>query len=411
MNNTPWRSGNHIELLINGDEFFPRAFSAIDAAREEVLIETFIWRDDAAGRELHTRLIAAAERGVRVEVLVDGYGTDQLSPAFIAALAEAGVRLLAFDPRPKLLGVRTNLFRRLHRKLLVVDGQLGFVGGINFCADHYLDHGPMAKQDYAVQVSGPIASDLHQASLALMNAHGRPLAPLAPWLKRVPLQADSASARIQLAIRDNQRHRDDIEEQYLAAIDQAQERVVIANAYFFPSYRLLRALREAARRGVAVTLLLQGMPDMPLVRLCSRLLYNYLLRDGVNIREYTQRPLHGKVALIDQRWATVGSSNLDPLSLSLNLEANLFIDDAAFNARLAEHLDELLREHSKPITLERVLRGYWWRAPLIFLCFHFLRHFPAWIGLLPAHSPTLKPWPAANDQAAAGAGLPGEGRA
>lgn len=401
--NVQWHDGNLIELLINGDDFYPQVFAAIEAAREEVLIETFIWRDDTVGQQLRDVVVAAAERGVHVEVLVDGYGSDELPPAFLETLTHAGVKLLAFDPRARLLGVRTNLFRRLHRKLVVIDGHLGWVGGINFCADHLDEYGPMAKQDYAVQVRGSIVQSLRQASVRLMDETRRtPRTPLAV-AQQVPLEPDSHDARIALVLRDNHAHRDDIEEQYLAAIDAARERVMIANAYFFPSYRLLRALREAARRGVAVTLLLQGMPDMPLVRLCSRLLYNYLLRDGVVIREYTQRPLHGKVAVVDRHWSTVGSSNLDPLSLSLNLEANLLIDDHAFNQRLAAHLDGLVRQHSKAVTLQRVLRGYWWRAPLIFLCFHFLRHFPSWIGLLPAHSPKLRPWTAVGEP-------PNEGR-
>ncbi|MBA1288680.1 cardiolipin synthase ClsB [Pseudomonas japonica] len=395
-----WRSNNQIQLLINGEEFYPSVFQAIAQAREEVLIETFILRDDKVGLELQQVLTEAAARGVRIEVLVDGYGSADLSPSTLTALSEAGVRVLAFDPSKPMLGMRTNLFRRLHRKIVVVDGEIGFVGGINFCADHLGDFGPMAKQDYAVQVRGPIVADLHKASLALMDETSRVTRHHKPWLTdRVPLEPDSAHAKMLLSIRDNNNHTDDIETHYLSAIKAARERIIIANAYFFPGYRVLRELRNAARRGVEVTLILQGMPDMPLVRLCSRLLYNYLLRDGVVIREYTTRPLHGKVALVDHHWSTVGSSNLDPLSLSLNLEANLVIDDRSFNERLHSHLAQLAEEECKSITLQRVLRGYWWRAPLIFLSFHFLRHFPAWIGLLPAHSPRLKPWTTVTEAA------------
>ncbi|WP_263262528.1 cardiolipin synthase ClsB [Pseudomonas sp. RIT-PI-S] len=399
--NEQWRSDNQIQLLINGEEFYPSVFEAIAQAREEVLLETFILRDDQVGSQLQEVLAAAAGRGVRVEVLVDGYGSAELSADTLRALSEAGVRVLAFDPSKPMLGMRTNLFRRLHRKIVVVDGEIGFVGGINFCADHLGDFGPMAKQDYAVQVRGPIVADLHKATLELMDQTSQVDRQHKPWLtERVPLQADSAHAKILLSVRDNNRHTADIEAHYLNAIRGARERILIANAYFFPGYRLLRELRNAARRGVKVTLILQGMPDMPLVRLCSRLLYNYLLRDGVVIREYKTRPLHGKVALVDRHWSTVGSSNLDPLSLSLNLEANLVIDDPTFNAKLYDHLAELAQKECKSIPLQRVLRGYWWRAPLIFLSFHFLRHFPAWIGLLPAHSPRLKPWTTVNEETA-----------
>jgi len=139
-----------------------------------------------------------------------------------------------------------------------------------------------------------------------------------------------------------------------------------------------------------VTLILQGQPDMRWVRALSRLLYNYLLRDGVHIHEYCQRPLHGKVALVDDEWSTVGSSNLDPLSLSFNLEANLLIRDRAFNQHLYEHLTSLASDQCKAVTLERMIRGYWWRAPLIFIGFHLTRYFPRIAGWFPAHRQRLR---------------------
>jgi cardiolipin synthase len=298
-------------------------------------------------------------------------------------MVRAGVNIYVFDPSPRPFGVRLNLFRRLHRKIVVIDGECAFVGGINYSADHLSDFGEMAKQDYAVEVRGPIVADLHTASLQVLR-------PALRQPSRVrPVMHYAGHARARLAVRDNQRHSRDIEVQYLRAIRSADHRLVLANAYFFPGYRLLREIRNAARRGVAVSLILQGQPDMPWVLAFSRLLYNYLLRDGVMIYEYCERPLHGKVALVDHEWSTVGSSNLDPLSLALNLEANLIIRDPALNRHLGQHLLTLAAEHCQRISLERVVRGYWWRAPLIFLCFHFLRRFPAIAGWLPAHSPRL----------------------
>lgn len=193
-----------------------------------------------------------------------------------------------------------------------------------------------------------------------------------------------------LAVRDNIRHTRDIERHYLRAIHGAKKRLLIANAYFFPGYRLLRAMRRAARRGVKVTLILQGRPDMAWVSMCSRLLYGYLLKEGVEIHEYCQRPLHGKVALADDSWATIGSSNLDPLSLALNLEANLVIQDETFNHQLYEHLQSLAKSHCKPIDIKVAQNGYWWRIPLIFLSFHFLRSFPVIAGWFPSHEPNVQ---------------------
>lgn len=387
-----WYDGNDIKLLINGEEFFPAVFESIRNARHQVLLETFIIAEDQVGVELQQALIAAAQRGVQVEVMVDDYGTFDISAGFVTDMINAGVKVHVFDPQPRTLGMRTNLFRRLHRKIVVVDGALAYVGGINFSAEHIADFGEMAKQDYAVEVRGPIVNAIHRASAQLLRDAAvkkntvQALAQFTP-----PENPPVGDARMRIAVRDNNRHTADIERLYLHGIRQAKQRIVIANAYFFPGYRLLRALRNAARRGLEVTLILQGQPDMPWVSMCSRLLYSYLLKEGVVIHEYCKRPLHGKVALVDDKWATVGSSNLDPLSLAMNLEANLFIESRAFNQCLYEHLQVLGKSDCNPITLEKAKRGYWWRMPLITLSFHFLRYFPAIAGWLPAHSPKFKP--------------------
>lgn len=385
-----WREGNDVELLINGEAFFPSVFASIRAARKQVLLETFIFFEDKVGNELQQVLIEAANRGVEVQVMVDGYGAADLSNPFVAAMSSVGVKVHMFDPQPKLLGYRTNLFRRLHRKIVVVDGEVAFVGGLNFSAEHLGDFGPMAKQDYAVRVTGPIVLDVHRASLDLFrqNLEGGPPRRTLPAMQGLP--RFTGDARLCMAIRDNGLHRTDIERQYLQAIRSANYRLVIANAYFFPGYRLIRELRNASRRGVDVTLILQGQPDKPWVRTCAKLLYNYLLRDGVTIYEYCERPLHGKVALVDQEWATVGSSNLDPLSLSLNLEANLIIRHHAFNQQLHDHLKQLVADKCEQVSLDTLVRGSWWRAPLTVASFHFIRRFPAMAGLLPAHAPKMK---------------------
>ncbi|WP_434120419.1 cardiolipin synthase ClsB [Pseudomonas fortuita] len=382
--NRPWVDGNSVQLLINGEQYYPRVFEAMAQAREEILLETFIIFDDKVGQQLQQVLIDASQRGVRVEVAVDGYGTADLPTEFISAMTDAGVSFHAFDPQPRLVGMRTNLFRRLHRKIVVVDGERAFIGGINYSADHLGDFGAMAKQDYAVEVTGPVVAQVHAASKRLMSPVLQPPSAVRPVTE--PAGASSAV----LVERDNGLRSTDIETHYLQAFRGAKQRIVVANAYFFPGYRLMRELRNAARRGVDVRLILQGQPDMRWVRALSRLLYNYLLRDGVAIHEYCQRPLHGKVALVDDEWSTVGSSNLDPLSLSFNLEANLFIRDRAFNQQLNQHLQALASEQCKPVTLERMIRGYWWRAPLIFVCFHVIRHFPRIAGWFPAHRQRLR---------------------
>ncbi|MFC3607328.1 cardiolipin synthase ClsB [Stutzerimonas tarimensis] len=391
MNRT-WRDGNRLQLLENGEEFFPAVNEAIAQARTEVLLETFILFEDQVGNAVQQSLIAAAKRGVRVDITVDGYGSADLTPEFTRAMTEVGIRIHIFDPRKRLLGKRINLFRRLHRKIVVIDGEVAFLGGINHSADHLGDFGPEAKQDYAIRIEGPVVHDIHRFAL-------KTIAPPEPgrrwWQRRirgtVNGQAGPAKgeARAMFVTRDNDDHHTDIEQQYLEAIRSARSRLVIANAYFFPGYRVLREIRNAARRGVRVRLILQGQPDMPIAKFGARMLYNYLLRDGVEIHEYCRRPLHAKVALADYEWCTVGSSNLDPLSLSLNLESNLIILDRNFNETLHENLEALLQRDCRSITIERIIRGFWWRAPLAFIIFHFLRHFPRLAGMIPSRPPRV----------------------
>ncbi|RMP65333.1 hypothetical protein ALQ18_200044 [Pseudomonas marginalis pv. marginalis] len=394
-----WQAGNRIELLENGEAYFPAVFAAMREARREILLETFILFEDKVGHELQSILIEAAQRGVKVVASLDGFGCGELSPSFLGELAQAGVTVQMFDPASKTLGFRTNWFRRLHRKIVVVDAEVAFIGGINFSADHLGDFGPEAKQDYAVQVIGPAVADLHHFALA---QSGRQVRTRRGWRRRQqrpsPWSTEGDSGLVRLIYRDNVQHRDDIEEAYIHALSKAQRRAVIANAYFFPGYRLLREIRNAARRGVHVQLIMQGQPDVLLAKLAARMLYDYLLKDGVVIHEYCQRPLHGKVALVDDDWSTVGSSNLDPLSLSLNLEANVLIRDRAFNQQLYESLELLAKNHCKTMPENRKPRLWLWRLTVGFLVFHVMRHFPALTGWLPAHKPRLKPFEnSAND--------------
>lgn len=384
----PVRAGNRITLLENGEEYYPAVFGAIEAARREVLIETFILFDDKVGRELHDVLLRVARRGVQVDLLVDGFGSEELGPDYIEPLVEAGVRLRVFAPGSRWLGFRVNLLRRMHRKLVVVDGERAFVGGINYSADHLGDFGPQAKQDYAVEVRGPLVADIHRFMHKVI-AHDRREPGRQHEVHVQPALEHAGTAQALFVTRDNHRHRNDIERHYRLAIRAARREVLIANAYFFPGWRLLQELRRAARRGVRVRLVLQGEPDMPIVKTAAELLYEHLARAGVEIHEYCERPLHGKVAVVDDLWATVGSSNLDPLSLALNLEANVVVRDATFARTLRERVERLIEHHCKAVDLIDADAPSRWALLRTMVVFHFLRRFPAWAAALPPHEPVV----------------------
>ena len=411
--NSKWITGNAITLLENGEEFFPQVFERIRNAQREVIVETFILFEDKVGTQLHAVLVEAAQRGVQVDLTIDGFGSPDLSNDFTGQLCQAGVRIPVFEPGPRLLGWRMGWMRRMHRKIVVVDGQVAFVGGINYSADHLGDFGPEAKQDYSVEIRGPLVAEIHRFTHAALAEGLRHQQGKRQWWRwRKQLRATPAdlpregTAAAMFVVRDNGHHPDDIERHYRVAIRAAKKRVVIANAYFFPGYRLVRDLRRAARRGVDVSLILQGMPDMPIVKIAASMLYRHLVKAGVKVYEYCDRPLHGKVALADDEWATVGSSNLDPLSLALNLEANVIIRDAAFNHELHERLSKLMCDSCSRIGQKELGEPSFWDTLRGFAAFHAIRLYPSLPGLLPRHQPRLHP--ALHDELQPACAVPGK---
>lgn len=389
-----WTNGNDLSLLENGEELYPRILETIGEAREEIVLETFIWMEDGIGNKLLDALVAAAERGVEVRALVDGYGSPGFSAGFLERIRKAGIHLRSFDPRPTLFHVRTNILCRMHRKIVVIDRERAFVGGINFSDEHLRESGELSKQDYAIEVTGPLVRDIHRYCRYGAEVHsGPPWRRLRYWLRRFPRRMINPreGAQALFVYRDNDQHPTDIETIYRAGIRAARRRVVLANAYFFPGYRFVRDLRYAARRGVEVLLIMQGKPDRPISVWAASILYADLLAAGVRIFLYTERPLHAKVATIDDRWATVGSSNLDPLSLGLNLEANVFMLDEQFNRTLAENLESLMADACEELTAEDRPQKSWLRRLVLTGAYHFMRRMPTWGTHLPYHEQHVQP--------------------
>lgn len=389
-----WTTGNKLHLLENGEEYFPRLIEAIEKAQEEVVLETFLWFEDSVGSQLCDALVAAAKRGVHVAVLVDGYGSPGFSRGFLSRLTNSGVDVQSFDPRPTFFRIRTNILCRMHRKIVIIDASVAIIGGINFSEDHLRRYGPQSKQDYAVEVTGPVVNDIHQYCRFGHDVHsGSWRQRWRYWLRRFPREMinPTESAQALFAIRDNEEHPTDIETMYRAGIRNARDSIIIANAYFFPGYRFIRDLRAAVERGVDVVLVMQGKPDRPVSVSAASIMYNDLLSMGIRIVCYTERPLHAKVAVIDDRWATVGSSNLDPFSLGLNLEANLFVLDAGFNAVLRRNLEDLIDCSCKELFVDRIPKKSAARRFLLTIGYHVTRRMPTWWQYVPWHKQKVLP--------------------
>lgn len=374
-------TGNHLTLLCTGVEFFPALEQAIAAARKEILLETYIFADDAGGKRIAHALAAAALRGVRTSIVVDGFGTPHFPKALHEMLTSAGVRIQIFRPESasRRLSMRFNLklnrkrLRRMHRKLVVIDHALAFVGGINIMDDFFdPNHGALhaPRLDFAVRVTGPVVAPIHLAMQRLwLMLNWRRQRTRHEWQRTVrhwlgftePARgAVTGHQQAAFVLRDNLRFRHAVEEAYLQALESAQREVIIANAYFFPGKQFRAALQDVARRGVQVTLLLQGKVEYRIQHYATQALYGELLNAGITVIEYAPSFLHAKVAVVDDDWATVGSSNIDPFSLLLAREANLLIRDAEFTEQLRQALHHAIAQGGRRVTLQHQAQRAWW---------------------------------------------------
>ena len=368
------RGDHRVRLLQGGREFFPALIRAIQDSVHEVRLETYIFHFDASGEQVALALEQAAQRGVHVYLVVDGVGTSTLPSQWAQRFDAAGVQWRIFLPLGHFGLLIPSHWRRLHRKLCIVDGQIAFCGGINVLDDWQdPNHGPLnaPRLDFAVRVSGPLVHRAHDAVVqfwlrqevaydmrhADLSSGWKALqesvrqARLHPGDHAQPDQEADAhdGARAALLLRDNLRHRTQIERAYRKAIGEAREEIIIANAYFLPGRKVRQALVMAAQRGVRVRLLLQGRYEYFMQFHAVRMVYGVLLVKGIEIYEYHPSFLHAKVAVIDGEWATVGSSNLDPLSLLLAREANIVVQDPGFAAGLRRRLLEAIDKEGKRV--------------------------------------------------------------
>jgi cardiolipin synthase len=338
-------SAHSLTLLHSGAEYFPQLIHSLNSATQSIHLESYIFAPDETGAMVSQALLDAALRGALVQLLLDGFGASDVPESWLQAWRAAGIQVLWFRPELARFAWRRQRLRRLHRKLVLVDERVAFIGGIN------IEDEPdgTTRLDYAVQVEGAVVAEIATAMRHLWTVvawttwHQ-------PRLRTHLLHLKNHShGQVQLLLRDNLHHRRDIERAYLHAIAHAQRDILIANAYFLPSKKFRRALLRAAERGVRVVLLLQGRVEYRLQHYATLALYDEMLAASIEIHEYQAGFLHAKVAVIDGQWATVGSSNIDPFSLWLAREANLAVRDKQFAATLNADLQHHLSQHARHI--------------------------------------------------------------
>lgn len=364
-----------LQLLEGSIAFFPSLIATIDNAQKSVQLETYIFDLTASSADVAMALERAALRGVQVRVMVDGFGTPKIPVEWAKRFKAAGIQWFVYEPIVTLGIFLPSQWRRLHRKLCVIDSNVAYCGGINLLDDwHDPSYGALTapRFDFSVRVSGALAQDIQVATCQLWDrlSLGKPMnikrvktaiKTLPSVLKRHHWQANTQTGKTlaALVLRDNITNRGQIERAYLKAIGDAHNEIIIANAYFVPGAKLRRALVHAAKRGVKVQLLLQGKYEYFMQYHAARPIYGTLLAAGVEIYEYDKSYLHAKVAVIDSVWATVGSSNLDPLSLLLAREANIVIQDADFAQSLRKRLLLAMANEGKRVDANQMANRPW----------------------------------------------------
>jgi cardiolipin synthase len=324
--------GNSVELLENASQAFPAMLEALQSARHQILFEMYWFDSDRTGRRFAAELIRAAARGVEVALLYDSLGSWEADPDMFDEMEAAGVKLVEFNPlAPWKTRFRlARLTLRDHRKIVVVDGEVGFTGGINL-ADHWLPEaeGGDGWRDDMIRVEGPAVAGLmecfrrtwsRERGAALGHLHGA----TAP--------GERGRQRVRVLGENDRPHRHEIVNAYLFNIYRAKRRVWIKNSYFLPDLAVVRALKRAARRGVDVRVVLPAFSDVEIVRHAGRAMWSSLLRHGVRLYEWHKSILHSKTAVIDGVWSTIGTLNLDYRSMRNNIEVNVSVLDESFGA-------------------------------------------------------------------------------
>jgi cardiolipin synthase len=362
---------NHVALLKDGAQTFPAMFDAARAATRTLCIETYILKDDALGKQLAEVLIDRAYAGVEVNLLYDGWGAD-VSDAYLMRLKLAGVRTLCFQPVRfwgrfgRAVG---RLKRRNHRKALIVDGRVAFTGGLNLSNDYAaVEDGGRGWRDTHVRVEGPAAVQLERMFLDTWRKHHGPALDEERY-RHKPLSQDGGVRFIGNAFAND---RKDVRIAYTRAFASAKKRIRVTNSYFMPPSGVLKRLMRAARHGVDVQVIIAGSTDVPLVLLATRGLYGKLLKSGVKLFEWKGRVLHAKTAVVDGTWSTIGSANLDALSLRQNLEVNAVIVDARVGAAMEKLFDEDLK-HCEQVTRQMLLERSLFERFLSWLAYHVRR--------------------------------------
>jgi cardiolipin synthase A/B len=346
---------NQVKLVRSGQPFFARLFQLIEEARYVIHLQFYIFDLDGTGRLVVEALQQAAKRGVSVFVVVDAYGSEQINKKSKHIFTDHGIHIKRFSPVNYNGGIK--LGRRLHHKIVWVDGQYAMIGGVNIADKYSGFHGEEAWLDFALEVSGPICNDIRTVCDEVLHKrwlkHAYRNLPVTrfdqhmPYLSRI-IQNDFFRRRVQIS------------GSYRRAVRRSNQSLTIIASYFLPGNGIRRMLKNASERGVKVTIILAGLSDVPFIKPSIIWLYDWMFRNNVTIYEWNRSVLHGKLAVSDHKWVTIGSYNMNALSDYGSLELNVEVKDEAFATSVEKHLEELISEGCRQILPEEYKKSKNW---------------------------------------------------
>jgi cardiolipin synthase len=352
-----YKNGHQVELLQSGAKLFLAVEKIIDEAKSFIHFHTYIIDEDETGIRIINSLIRAAKRGVRTYLLLDAFGTKYLSGALVKSIEDSGILFRFFSPTFITKGFQLSL--RMHSKVVLADGEVAIIGGMNF-ANRY--HGSPSKKewlDFAVKIKGPECAHILDIQRKLWN---KTFIPKKERSHESLHHSVSYTDNIKLKILQNNWYRNKIEilKSYRSAFANAQERMIIMASYFLPGRNERRLLRNASLRGVDIEIVLSAESDAPMFKRATGFLYDFILRNNIKIYEYLPSNLHAKVATVDGKWSTIGSYNLNHVSDYASVEMNVGILDEGFSLQFEELLKKIIKHDCRQVTFEEYNRRRTW---------------------------------------------------
>jgi cardiolipin synthase A/B len=371
-----YQMAESVQLVYSGKDYFQRLNNIIANTKKELHIQTYIFDPDETGKSVIEQLKKAAARNVKIYLLLDSFGASTFPQQLRKELTGSGINIRFFAPF-----FSTNTFylgRRLHHKVIVSDNMVALIGGINIADKYQGSQTQLPWLDYAVEIRGTVCERIQEFCYNIYHKKS---------FRKTIIQRniDSGTIPVRIAVNDWVNQKTEISNGYLHAIANAKQEIIIVGGYFIPGRKLRRALKEASERGVKVKVILAGISDVILVARATRFFYSFLLRNHIELHEWRHSVLHGKAAVIDNEWSTIGSFNLNHLSTYASIEMNVEIESQEFAKNFSNHLYEIMSRSMAISRIKYERKNKWLNKLLNWISFRLIRVFSLILTMFSYH--------------------------